>query len=181
MCFSRSLIEKEAKAIAFPYRVDSKCGLTGEELRRNWPQRHRETEEERGQDNYKFDILRRVWKERLTIKESIAKCGLPDETEWAWEKKKWERRRERVRLYLNVSLPVCELRGQGSCPWFWISLWQRTKLSSWHWVHGTELTAYTPPLCHRLPIHPSPLLSFWPHCHPLFVCHRDVTHAVNAA
>lgn len=34
--------------------------------------------------------------ERLTKKESVAKCGLPDEMERAWEKGKRERERERV-------------------------------------------------------------------------------------
>lgn len=87
----------------FPYGTNSKCGLAGEQPRGNWAQRLKS----RGRDDYKFDIPPRVWIERLTKKESVAKCGLPDEKKWALEKRKpeWRRARKRGRHYLNVSLP----------------------------------------------------------------------------
>lgn len=72
-------------------------------------------ERERGRDDYKFDIPRRVWIGRATEKGSRAKCGLPNETGRVLEKGKWERwkegGKERERLYLNVSLP-CEWAGR---------------------------------------------------------------------
>lgn len=70
--------------MVFPYGTDSKCGLTGEQPRGNWAQRLKW----RGRYDYKFDVPQRVWIERLTKKESVAKCGLPDEMERALEKKK---------------------------------------------------------------------------------------------
>ncbi len=73
----------------------------------------RESEGERGRDDYKFDIPPRFWIERPTKKESVAKCGLPDETERVLEKRKWERWKERERLYLNVSLPSERARRPG--------------------------------------------------------------------
>lgn len=72
--------------MAFPYGADSKCDLTGGKLRGNGAAR--DTERERGQDDYKFDIPQRDSIGRMKEKESVAKCGLPDETGRAWEKRK---------------------------------------------------------------------------------------------
>lgn len=68
-------------------------------------QRERERESQRGRDDYKFDVPRRVSIERQTKEESAAKCGLPDETERVSErgKKTGAMKRERETLSKCVS------------------------------------------------------------------------------